>query len=152
MTQREKTGFDVWKEQKTVTTRPALFQQVQMSRLTIQRTCGNSVKWLVPELFSVRMINVTITPDMGCGMQVLGWETTRWPSFIRWVSKSRREAFSAVFAVKDPTALVLARKRSSTCILRLFYPNILIESLCQDWLCTWGFTFTPSARSSPECL
>jgi hypothetical protein len=63
MTQREETGFNVWKEKTNVTTGPASFQQVQMSQLTIQRTCGNSEKWLVPELLSVRMIDVTITPD-----------------------------------------------------------------------------------------
>jgi hypothetical protein len=28
------------------------------------------------------MTDVTITPDTGCGMQVHGWKTTRWQSFI----------------------------------------------------------------------
>jgi hypothetical protein len=100
MTQREETGFDAWKEQKTVTIGPVSFQPVKMFQYTMGKTSGNLKKWIVLKLFSARMINMSITLDTGCGMQVHGWETTRWPSFIRWGSKSRREAFSEVLQSK----------------------------------------------------
>jgi hypothetical protein len=75
-----------------------------MSQLTIRRLFGNLEKWLVPKLFNVRMTDAGITPDMGFEMQVLGGGTIRWQSFIEWLSKLRREAFSSVFAIKDLTA------------------------------------------------
>jgi hypothetical protein len=96
------------------------------------KTSGNLKEWIVLELFSARMIDVSSTPDTGCGMQVHGWETTRWPSFIRWGSKSKREAFSAVSVIEDPTAPLLARQRCITCIPRQFYLKLPIKSLCHD--------------------
>jgi hypothetical protein len=51
------------------------------------------------------MIDVFILEDKDCVIQVHGRETTRWLSFIKLMSLFKKEAFFAVSAVKDPTAL-----------------------------------------------